>query len=104
MTTRSIAPRVWLIALLAVVVASGVQPGAALRATAQNGAKKPSAANYDFTSVTEFAEQTYKKAALPGAGLLVYKDGQVIYKNSLAPTTRPRRLPSPRPASGWRRR
>lgn len=80
MTTRSIAPRVWLIALLVVVVASGVQPGAALRATAQNGAKKPSAANYDFTPVAESAEQTYKKAALPGAGLLVYKDGQVIYK------------------------
>lgn len=79
MTTRSIASRVWLIVLLAVVAASGVQPGAALRASAQNGMKKQ-AANYDFTPVTEFAEQTYKKAELPGAGLLVYKDGQVVYK------------------------
>ena len=80
MTTRSIVTRVWLIVLLAVVVASSVHIGAELRASAQNGAKKPSAANYDFAPVTEFAEQTYKKAELPGAALLVYKDGQVIYK------------------------
>lgn len=41
-------------------------------------AKKPPA--YDFSPVTEFAEQAWRRAELPGAALLVYKDGRVIYE------------------------
>lgn len=41
-------------------------------------AKKPAA--YDFAPVTEFAEQAWRKAELPGAALLVYKDGRVIHE------------------------
>ncbi|MFN0124504.1 MAG: serine hydrolase domain-containing protein [Blastocatellia bacterium] len=63
----------WFVALT--LVGAGSVLFADVRQRAPRAAK-----NYDFTRLTEYAEQAWKKAELPGAALLVYQDGQVIYE------------------------
>ncbi|MFN0120654.1 MAG: serine hydrolase domain-containing protein [Blastocatellia bacterium] len=66
--------------LLVVVAVICLQLSAGWSATAQTKAKPQAARSYDFTPVTDYAEQAWKKAELPGAALLVYQDGKVIYE------------------------
>lgn len=68
--------------LLSAAVAASILAmfGMLSSAVAQKTTGKKPGTNYDFTPVTEYVEKGYKAAELPGAALLVYKDGKIIYE------------------------